>query len=100
MVISLNNPDLQMPQNQESHSQAVAQLLRFRHQLYNSFTHRPDAIMNVLDAVSSNTSAASVAELSLNPCFRYQYPSIYDGIDNFLITSTPRLCNTDINFRF
>ena len=45
--------------------------------------------MNVLDAVSSNTSAASVAELSLNPCFRYQYPSIYDGIDNFLITSTP-----------
>ena len=89
MVISLNNPDLQMPQNQESHSQAVAQLLRFRHQLYNSFTHRPDAIMNVLDAVSSNTSAASVAELSLNPCFRYQYPSIYDGIDNFLITSTP-----------
>ena len=45
--------------------------------------------MNVLSAVSSNTDATSVAELSLNPSFRYQYPSVYDGISNFFVTSTP-----------
>jgi hypothetical protein len=88
MVISRNNPDLQMPQNhKESNLQAVAQLLRFRQELHDHFTHRPLAIMNLLDALSSNTEATSVAQLSLNPCFRHQYSSVYDGIDNFFTAS-------------
>ena len=83
-MISIDCPEQNMPQNhRESNSPAVAQLLQFRHELKNSFRHRPDAIMNLLDALSSNTDAISVAQLSLNPCFRYQYPSVYDGIDNF-----------------
>ena len=88
MMISLDCHELNMPQNhKESNSQAVAQLLHFRYELKNSFTHRPDAIMNLLDAISSNTDAISVAELSLNPCFGYQYPSLYDGIDHFFTAS-------------
>ena len=88
MMISLDCHEPFMPQNhKESNSQAVAQLLQFRRELKNSFTHRPDAIMNLLDAISSNTDARSVVELSLNPCFGYQYPSVYDGIGNFFTAS-------------
>ncbi len=88
MMISLDCHEQNMPQNHKKpNSQAVAQLLQFRRELKNSFTHRPDAIMNLLDALSSNTDAISVAELSLNPCFHYQYPSLYDGIDHFFTAS-------------
>ena len=37
--------------------------------------------MNLIDAICSNTHAKSIAELSLNPIFGYQYPSIFDAID-------------------
>lgn len=88
MMMSRDCHEPNMPQNhKESNSQTVAQLLQFRHELKNSFTHRPDAIMNLLDAISSNIDAKSVAELSLNPCFGYQYPSLYDGIDHFFTAS-------------
>lgn len=59
------------------------QLIQFRQQLYDSFPSRADAIMNLIDALSSNINAQSVAELSLNPIFPYTYNSIYDGIQNF-----------------
>lgn len=39
--------------------------------------------MDLLDALCSNTTAQSVAELSLNPVFRYSYNSAYDGIQHF-----------------
>ena len=39
--------------------------------------------MDLVDALSSNTSATSLVELSLNPAFRREYPSIFDGIESF-----------------
>lgn len=58
-------------------------LMQFRHSLSDLLPYRADALINVIDALCSNTSARSVAELSRNPIFRYHYASIYDGIDNF-----------------
>ena len=55
-----------------------------RHKLYGSFEHRPDALMELLDALTSNPNARSVAELSLSPHFRRQYGSVFDAIDNYL----------------
>lgn len=59
-------------------------LIKFRKLVYTKvFDYRSDALMNLLDALSSNTSAKSVAELSLNPEFEREYGSLYDGIDNY-----------------
>jgi len=58
-------------------------LIQFRQSVRNLLPYRADALMNLIDSLCSNTSAQSLAELSLNPIFRYQYSSIYDGIDNF-----------------
>ena len=89
-MISLNNAEIQIPQNhKELNSHTGDQLAQFRQELHDSFNHRSDAIMNLLDALSSNTDANSVAQLSLNPRFSYQYPSVYDGIDCFFTASEP-----------
>jgi hypothetical protein len=66
-----------MPQN-HYHS-AEERLRQFRQSLVELLPYRADALMNLIDALCSNTSAQSIAELSLNPIFRYQYCSIYDG---------------------
>jgi hypothetical protein len=60
----------------------LTQLEQFRNDLYIWFPHRADALMELLDALSSNLTARSVVELSLNPCFRRQYGSVHDGIEN------------------
>lgn len=70
-----------MPQNHFHRDEE--RLIQFRQSLGELLPYRADALINVIDALCSNTSAQSVAELSLNPLFRYQYASIYDGIDNF-----------------
>ena len=58
-------------------------LQNFRKGAYESFEHRPDALMELLDAVTSNPNARSVAELSLSPYFHRQYSSVFDAIDNY-----------------
>jgi len=60
-----------------------AQLEQFRQQLYESFPGRADALMDLLDALSSNTTARSVVELSLSPLFRQGYGSVYTAIHSF-----------------
>ncbi len=80
-----------MPQNHYHNDEE--RLRQFRQSLVGLLPYRADALMNLIDALqgssiplhrpSSNTSAQSIAELSLNPIFRYQYCSIYDGIDHF-----------------
>jgi hypothetical protein len=50
---------------------------------------RPDAILDLLDALASNTQARSPVELSLNPLFRRQYGSVYDAVDHFFVPTTP-----------
>ena len=58
----------------------TTQLEQFRQQLYESFPSRADALMDLLDALSSNTTARSVVELCLNPLFRQGYGSVYTAI--------------------
>jgi hypothetical protein len=54
----------------------IAQLTQFRQQVYQSFPSRRDALMDLVDTLSSNTAARSVAELSLNALFRREYSAL------------------------
>jgi hypothetical protein len=48
--------------------------------------------MELLDALSSNMTARSVVELSLNPCFRRQYGSLHDGIEHLFSPKQGQTC--------
>ena len=61
----------------------ISQLQLFRGELYQLIKARPDALLDLLDALSSNPNARSVVELSLSRLFRREYSSISDAIDNF-----------------
>lgn len=58
-------------------------LKTFREKMYLFFSARQDATMELIDALSSNTNATSVVELSLNPLHRRNYCSITRVIDEF-----------------
>jgi len=84
-MICVDTRTPKMPQNHKvPNLQSTVELLQFRDELRTSLKQRPDAIVALVDALSSNTSAKSVVELSLNPCFGHQFTSVYDAIDNFL----------------
>ncbi len=55
----------------------------FRDHIFASFSYRADSTMDLIDALSSNTDATSVVQLSLNPIFRRRYGSIRDAITHF-----------------
>ena len=57
------------------------QLQQFREELYRALPRRADATMDLVDALSANTHARSVVELSLAPQFRRGHPSVHDAID-------------------
>jgi hypothetical protein len=61
----------------------VNKLKSFREKIYCSFEKRQDAAMELIDSLSSNTTAKSVVELSLNPVHRRNYCSITRVIDEF-----------------
>lgn len=48
-----------------NHNEHVTHLKQFRQQVYQNFNKRADTLMDLLDALSSNTSAQTVVELSL-----------------------------------
>jgi hypothetical protein len=56
------------------------QLAQFRHRLYHSFGNRADTLMELVDAICSNSSARSVVEYSLTPCFRRTYTALYKAV--------------------
>jgi hypothetical protein len=66
-----------------NNEQEVEQFIQGRQRLYQSLGLRKDALMNLLDAISSNRDANTVVELSLNPLFKHQHHSIYRAIANF-----------------
>ena len=77
------------PQNHINRNDLKVNLLvQFRQELTASFDKRADCLMNLVDAICSNTQARSIAELSLNPICRYQYASLYDAIDQFFVASS------------
>jgi hypothetical protein len=55
-------------------------LVQFRHRLYQNFTNRADTLMELVDALCSTTSARSVVEYSLAPCFRRTYCTLYKAL--------------------
>jgi hypothetical protein len=54
-------------------------LQEYRQAVYKQFRLRADAQMELVDALSSNLTAESVVELSLNPQFRRGYSSITEA---------------------
>jgi len=63
------------------------QLEQFRLAVYHSFARRADASMELLDALTGNTTAGSVVELSLAPGFRRTYSSVYAAVGEcFIVT--------------
>lgn len=54
------------------------QLQQFRSEVYQNFNNykRTDTLMDLVDALSSNTTAKSVVELTLNPHFRRTYTAL------------------------
>ena len=70
-------------------SNAVQRLAEFRETLYKTFFYRADATMDLIDAMASNSSAASPVELSLSSLFPRQYSSLHDAVDNFFVPSNP-----------
>lgn len=59
------------------------QLTQFREQVYQNFNKRADTLMDLLDAISSNTQARSVVELSLQDCFRRDYSSLFKAVAGY-----------------
>lgn len=67
-------------------SQAIQDFKEWREQLTSSLSHRREALIDLIDlidALSSNQHATSVAELSLNPLFQRDYNSLYKAIAEF-----------------
>jgi len=63
--------------------QTKGKLKLFRERVYQFFNHRRDASIELIDALSSNTAAKSVVELSLNPLHRRNYCSITRALGEF-----------------
>lgn len=61
----------------------VTQLNQFRQEVYQNFNKRADTLMNLLDALSSNTSAQTVVELSLNSAFQREYSALFTALDEW-----------------
>ena len=58
------------------------QLQQFREEVYQNFNNdkRTDTLMDGVDALSSNTTAKSVVELTLNPQFQRTYRALNKAI--------------------
>lgn len=61
----------------------LSNLKNFREQIYRIIQWRPDACMELLDALCSNVTADSVVQLSLNVHHRRTYNSITDVLTTF-----------------
>lgn len=61
-------------------------LAQFQEQLYSHLDNRANAVMALTNALSSNTYARSVVELSLNPLFEGRhYSDLYKAINAFVL---------------
>lgn len=67
-------------------NEVMTKLREFRAAIYESLEYRADAIMDLLDALSSNERAKSVVELSLNPLYRRNYSSIEKSISELSVS--------------
>lgn len=68
---------------------------KFRDRIYSFFCSRHDAAFELIDALSSNTSAKSVVELSLNPLHRRNHCSITRVLDEFYAKGSDKKSKND-----
>ncbi len=61
----------------------ATEIEQFRKKVYQNFNKRPDTLMDLLDAICSQTRASSVVELSLQSCFRRSYSAIFKAMDEY-----------------
>ncbi len=54
---------------------------RFREEVYQSFEQRPDAALDMMDALSSAPQVESPVALSESPLFRRKFSSVYDLLE-------------------
>jgi hypothetical protein len=57
-------------------------LKQLRHQVYQCYERSADALFELGDALSSEAIARSLPELSLSPCFRRQWASVYEALED------------------
>ncbi len=62
-------------------------LRQFRNELYQNLDNRADSTMDSIDALSGNTDARTVVELSLHSLFRRGHATLYDVISAFRLSS-------------
>ena len=60
--------------------EALKDALEMRENLYHGVNARKETVMELVDALSLNSIASSVVELSEHPLFRRGYNSLYKGI--------------------
>ena len=58
-------------------------LTQFRKLVYQNFNKRADTLMDLVDALCSQTQASSVVELSLESCFQRSYSTIFKAMDAY-----------------
>jgi hypothetical protein len=61
-------------------SNTIDRLIDFRKQLYGCFRKAGDALLNVIDALLTETASQSLAELSLSPFCERRWCSIYQAL--------------------
>ncbi len=61
----------------------IAQLIQFRNALHQFFDNRANTLMDLVDALSSNVTAQSVVQLSLNSLFRPSYSTLFKSIADY-----------------
>ena len=71
----------------------ATELEQFREELYQTFNNRADALMELVDAISSYPEARSVVEYSEAPCYRRSYSTISKALDQMQVDkmALPRL---------
>jgi hypothetical protein len=72
-----------------------AQFQELRQDLHDCFIARSDTLMELLDAIASNSNASSPAELSLNPLFCRDYSALYKAVEHFFHPSSEQLANQE-----
>jgi hypothetical protein len=65
----------------------VAKFQTFRHRLFQLFSYRAGATMDLIDAVSAMDTADSVVKLSLSDLFRRTYSSLTDVLSSLFRTN-------------
>lgn len=66
----------------------ITQFQLFRQNLYSLFPNSRDSLMDLLDALSGNTTAQTPVELCENPSFRRGYSALYKAIGQFFVPSS------------